>query len=199
MWKPTGAEYDDAGKRICDNQSCTNLLSNDEYKQVSEKQKQADEKGQSRGHSKGFTQWMHCGDCGTSLKRDSGSVVYPDGFMPGTRTKDKTLASKEMRRIMTGSNRANQAEDADDDAASTSSLSSSKRSTEASKIKSMEEQALRIQLLESQKEAAELKAKIAEQRAGGDSPQPARVIRGRGKPVYQSRLQMDTVDEDEDE
>jgi hypothetical protein len=63
----------------------------------------------------------------------------------------------------------------------------------------MEEQALRIQLLESQKEAAELKAQIAEQRAGGDSPQPARVIRGRGKPVYQSRLQMDTVDEDEDE
>ena len=100
---------------------------------------------------------------------------------------------------MAGRNRANQAEDADDDAASTSSLSSSKRSTEASKIKSMEEQALRIQLLESQKEAAELKAQIAEQRAGGDSPQPARVIRGRGKPVYQSRLKMDTVDEDEDE
>ena len=43
--------------------------------------------------------------------------------------------------------------DDDDDAASTSSLSSSKSSTEASKIKSMEEQALRIQLLESQKEA----------------------------------------------
>ena len=102
---------------------------------------------------------------------------------------------------MAGRNSANQAEDADDDAASTYSVPVriSKRSTEASKIKNMEEQALRIQLLESQKEAAELKAQIAEQRAGGDSPQPARVIRGRGKPVYQSRLQMDTVDEDEDE
>ena len=121
--------------------------------------------------------------------------------MPGTRTKNPSLASKEMRQIMAGRNRANQAEDADDDAASTSS-SSSKRSTEASKIKSMEEQALRIQLLESQKEAAELKTQIAEQRAGGELSglsQPMRVIRGRGKPVYQSRLQMDTVDEDEEE
>ena len=65
----------------------------------------------------------------------------------------------------------------------------------------MEEQALRIQLLESQKEAAELKTQIAEQRAGGELSclsQPARVIRGRGKPVYQSRLQMDTVDEDDE-
>ena len=64
----------------------------------------------------------------------------------------------------------------------------------------MEEQALRIQLLESQKEAAELKAQIAEQRASSsNSPQPARVIRGRANPVYQSRLKMDTVDEEDEE
>ena len=47
MWKPVGTEYDSAGKRVCDNQSCNKLLSNDEYKKVSDKQKTADEKGQS--------------------------------------------------------------------------------------------------------------------------------------------------------
>ena len=39
MWKPVGTEYDSAGKRVCDNQSCNKLLSNDEYKKVSDKQK----------------------------------------------------------------------------------------------------------------------------------------------------------------
>ena len=183
-WRPWlhASHQEIGGKRICDNQGCSIPLNKSEYQAVCSRQEQKDGVAVAAGYTRASPCFHTCSIC--HLKKGD-DVVFPDGYLPKVpgnvtdRTKatpawTKAIKDKEARREQFKAAKANMAsrgnetescseeDDSDDDAISMVSGSTARsqaKSTQSNQNGKMKKMAEKINALEREAAAKEMKEK----------------------------------------
>jgi hypothetical protein len=208
--------FNKEGRRCCDNQTCSNELSQSEFKEAMKRQRIKDEKCAEKGWNI-LPVWHQCGDC---HKSDS-DIVMPDGYMPKAGKSDESRATTKWKQSKTDKPRPNanaatvtkkkgkkkrkkgkSAESSDGEDDDTESLMSLQSAAESAKDELISKQADELKELNDKINFAEVKEeedrlatleskfnKLYATMQSQDEDPPQRSLRGRGHSSYQGLRQ----------